>query len=174
MPIGCPQESPILQVIFPRFDRWYTAFMSSRAYVRVEANPHQEPSDPGMAWYFLNAHCDDNNASDEFEFEGPDDLIVGNSFPDPDRAKMWVAHALNEWAMETDDAINTLLPLGRVSLEVGLPSDDTELRGGGQRLTWASCDSLALVGANCAQRDAQWTLDSSLPAPSIAPPKTRM
>ena len=65
--------------------------------------------------------------------------------------------------METDDVINALLPYGRVSLEVGLPSDESDFRGGGQRLEWKSNESLAEMGARCEERDAQWRMEQRLP-----------
>lgn len=145
----------------------YHSHMSSRAYIRIERLPSEQAPAPDMALYHLLATVD-ADLEDEFEFVGPDDLLVGNSFPDIARAQMWVAHALSEDALNTDDSINALLPLGRVSLEVGLESDIGS-RGGGQRVVWKSSQSLAQLGAHCLQRDLQNQLGKRL-AP--AAPKT--
>lgn len=146
--------------------------MSSRACVRIERLPSEEAPAPGMALYHLLASVD-ASLEDEFEFVGPDDLIVGNYFPDLERAQMWVAHALSEEALDTDDSINALLPLGRVSLEVGLESD-VGSRGGGQRVVWKSSQSLQEMGAHCLQRDLQNQLGKRLAPAAPATSKNRM
>lgn len=141
--------------------------MSSRAYIRIEKIPHLEPLAKGMAWYAIHAQCDDGKAADDFEFEAPADLVSEGAFLGVSRAQAWIARALSEEATETDDAINALLPYGHVSLEVGLPSDESDLRGGGQRLAWKSNETLAEMGSRCEERDAQWRMEQRLPEPTI-------
>lgn len=148
--------------------------MSSRAYIRVEPQEGQNPDNMGMIDYWGSVSFDDGSDPEEFDFQAPAGLVVDGEFPVPPRAKMWVAGALAELSFHVEDALDTLLPLGRVSLEAGLPSDESTLRGGGQRLAWVSSESLSSLGKDCHKRDVQWVLEQTLSPGLSSRPRVRL